>query len=72
MYIQYLPISSGALVFLLVWFLFLLIWSIPICLIEYGIGRYTKKSVIESFAKMIGPSYRWMGVFISLETLAVG
>lgn len=65
-------IITGALVFLLVWFLFLLTWSIPICLIEYGIGRYTKKSVIESFAKMIGPSYRWMGAFITIETLAVG
>jgi NSS family neurotransmitter:Na+ symporter len=64
--------EGGALVFIIVWCLFLFLWSIPICLIEYGIGRYTKKSVVESFHIMIGPSYRWMGAFITIVTLAIG
>lgn len=58
--------------FLIVWFMFLLLWSIPICLIEYGVGRYTKSSVVESFAKVLGPSYRWMGGFIAVLTLGIG
>lgn len=63
---------TGALVFLMVWFLFLLIWSIPICLIEYGVGRYTRVSTIESFAKLLGPSYRFLGGFIAGTSLFIG
>ena len=47
----------------MVWAFFLWMWSIPILLIEYGIGRYTRKSTVESFNAMIGPSYRFMGGF---------
>ena len=56
-------LSLGALTFLMVWAFFLWMWSIPILLIEYGIGRYTRKSTVESFNAMIGPSYRFMGGF---------
>lgn len=62
----------GALVFLMVWFLFLLIWSIPLNLIQYGVGRYTKVCAVESFAKLIGPSYRWLGGFIVGTNLLIG
>lgn len=55
--------SAGALSFLLVWFAFLWLWSIPVILIEYGIGRYTHKAVIESWGTLIGPSYRFLGGF---------
>ena len=65
-------VSLGALVFLIVWFMFLCFWSIPVCLIEYGVGRYTRKSVVESFYELIGPGYRWMGAFIGIVTLAIG
>ena len=61
----------GALVFLIVWVLFLALWSIPVILIGYGVGRYTKKSVVESFAKLIGPSYRWMGGFIFVLSVGI-
>ena len=56
-------LSAGALVFLIVWFMFLWLWSIPIIIIEYGVGRFTKKAPIEAFAKLLGPSYRFMGAF---------
>ena len=61
--IKMLLFSSGALVFLIVWFCFLWLWSMPIILIEYGIGRFTKKSTVESFNKLLGPSYRFLGGF---------
>ena len=64
--------KSGALVFLIVWFGFLWVWSIPIILIEYGVGRFTRKAAVESFAKLLGPSYRWMGAFLAAVTLGIG
>ena len=62
---HYITTILGALVFLIVWVLFLFLWSIPICLIEYGVGRYTGRSTVESYAKLIGPSYRWFGGFMT-------
>ena len=63
---------TGALVFLVIWFGFLWLWSIPIILIEYGVGRFTKKAGVESFRKLIGPSYRWMGAFLAVVNLGIG
>ncbi len=63
---------TGALVFILVWLLFLFIWSIPLNLIQYGVGRYTKLCTVESFARLIGPSYRWLGGFIVGVNLFIG
>ena len=62
----------GALVFILVWLLFLFIWSIPLNLIQYGVGRYTKVCTVESFDRLIGPSYRWLGGFIVGVNLLIG
>lgn len=62
----------GALAFLIVWFAFLWLWSIPIILIENGIGRFTKKSTVESFNKLLGPSYRFMGGFQAFAALSIG
>lgn len=63
---------TGALAFLLVWFMFLWVWSIPIILIEYGVGRFTKKSTIESYSKLIGPSYRFIGGFQAFVGFCLG
>jgi SNF family Na+-dependent transporter len=55
--------EGGALAFLLVWFAFLWLWSIPVVLIEYGVGRYTHKAPIESWGQLLGPTYRFLGGF---------
>ena len=65
-------IYTGALAFLIAWFLFLWLWSIPIILIEKGVGRYTGKAPVEAFNKMLGPSYRWMGAFLTTKSLFIG
>lgn len=57
--------------FIILWLLFLLIWSIPILLAEFSIGKRFRKSVIGSFAEFAGKKYAWMGFFISLCTLGI-
>ena len=44
----------------------------PIILIEYGIGRFTKKSTVESYHKLIGPAYRFLGGFQAMVAFALG
>ncbi|MEM7655720.1 MAG: sodium-dependent transporter, partial [Bacteroidota bacterium] len=57
--------------FLLLWIVFLLVWSIPILLAEFSIGKACKQGVIGSFARVAGKRYTWMGWFITLCTLGI-
>ncbi|MDW7694783.1 sodium-dependent transporter [Flammeovirgaceae bacterium SG7u.111] len=57
--------------FIILWTVFLLVWSIPILMAEFAIGKQFKKAVVGSFAGMTGKKYTWMGVFITLCTLGI-
>ena len=57
--------------FLIPWFIFLFLWSIPLIMIEFSLGRHTRKGVIASFATIMGPRYTWMGGFVAFCTMAI-
>jgi len=57
--------------FILLWILFLFIWSIPLLLSEFAIGKKFKSGVIGSFAQFAGKRYTWMGFFITICTLGI-
>lgn len=57
--------------FLIPWFIFLFLWSIPLILIEFSIGRHTRKGVVGSFATLLTPRFTWMGGFVALCTMAI-
>ena len=57
--------------FILLWILFLFIWSIPLLLSEFAIGKKYKSGVIGSFAQFAGKKYTWMGLFITVCTLGI-
>nr|XP_039265522.1 uncharacterized sodium-dependent transporter YocR-like [Styela clava] len=63
--------EKGALAFLLVWILFLFTWSIPVLLIEYGTGRFSKSASILSFKKLGGKYTMWCGAFIGFVTMCI-
>ncbi|RUS83463.1 hypothetical protein EGW08_008779 [Elysia chlorotica] len=63
---------GGGLAFLLVWILFLLLWSVPMVTIEYATGRYTRRAVVGSFTQLIGPRAAWCGVWICLVSFLIG
>ena len=46
--------EDGAGAFLIAWIIFLFLFSIPLIIAEYGIGRNGRKGVIGSFIKMVG------------------
>ncbi len=56
--------------FLIPWLLFLFLWSIPLLVVEFSIGRKTQMGVIGSFWK-INKRYTWMGWFIAFCTSAI-
>jgi len=59
-------------VFLMVWFCFLWLWSVPIIILEFAAGRFTRKGGIESMAQLAGPSHRWMGAWVIFVSFAIG
>ncbi|MEX0769338.1 MAG: sodium-dependent transporter [Balneolaceae bacterium] len=63
--------EEGAGAFLVAWLCFLLLFSIPLIIAEYGIGRHGRKGVIGSFIKMVGKRYAWMGSFIGFVATAI-
>lgn len=63
--------DDGAGAFLIAWACFLFLFSIPLIITEYGIGRHGRKGVIGSFIKMVGEKYAWMGTFIGFVATAI-
>ncbi len=63
--------DDGAGAFLIAWVAFLFIWSIPLIIAEYGIGRNGRRGVIGSFIKMAGERFAWMGSFIGFVATAI-
>lgn len=63
--------DEGAGAFLLAWASFLLLWSIPLIIAEYGMGRIARKGVVGSFARIAGPAFAWMGGFVAFVATAI-
>ncbi|MDA1027904.1 MAG: sodium-dependent transporter [Bacteroidetes bacterium] len=63
--------DSGAGAFLVAWFIFLLIWSVPLIIAEYALGRKGRMGVIGTIAKIAGEKYAWMGAFIAFVATAI-
>ncbi len=57
--------------FLILWLVFLIVWSIPLLLAEFSIGKKYKKGVIGSFTSLAGKNFAWGGFFITVCTLAI-
>jgi NSS family neurotransmitter:Na+ symporter len=63
--------SNGGAAFLIPWIIFLILWSIPLLIIEYSLGRGTRMGVIGSFGKIMGHKYSFMGGFVAFCSMAI-
>lgn len=63
--------EEGAGAFLVAWLLFLLIWSIPLIIAEYAIGKAGRKGTIGSFVAVGGTKTAWMGGFVGFVAMAI-
>uniref|UniRef100_A0A5K3F4X3 Transporter n=1 Tax=Mesocestoides corti TaxID=53468 RepID=A0A5K3F4X3_MESCO len=55
--------SEGSAAFLLVWMISLFLWSIPIIIIEFTIGRFTKTGPLLTFGKFLGTKLLGLGTW---------
>ncbi|GAB5521749.1 MAG: sodium-dependent transporter [Rhodothermales bacterium] len=63
--------DDGAGAFLFAWFIFLLIWSLPLIIAEYALGRKGRMGLVGTFAKIAGEKYGWMGAFVGFVATAI-
>lgn len=63
--------EEGAGAFLLAWVVFLFLWSIPLIISEYVLGRKFRSGVIGIFIKGLGKKFAWVGSFVAFVPLAI-
>ncbi len=57
--------------FLIPWLIFLFTWSIPLLVIELGMGKKARLGLVGAFGRLVGRKYSWMGAFVGLVTTAI-
>ena len=55
--------SNGGGSFLVAWLAFLLLWSVPLLILEFAMGKGTRQGAIGAFVKTLGPKFAWMRPF---------
>ena len=63
--------TNGGGSFLVAWAVFLLLWSVPLLILEFGMGKATRSGTIGSFVKTIGPGFAWMGAWVAFVATAI-
>jgi neurotransmitter:Na+ symporter, NSS family len=63
--------EHGGGAFLVCWLVFLLLWSIPLILVEFGAGRLTRTGPVGAFMRLLGPEYAWMGGWVAFVAVAI-
>jgi NSS family neurotransmitter:Na+ symporter len=63
--------SNGGGSFLVAWVVFLLIWSVPLMMVEFAFGKRTRKGTVGAFAELVGGKWAWMGGWVALCATAI-
>ncbi|MCP5051400.1 MAG: sodium-dependent transporter [bacterium] len=63
--------ENGGGAFVLAWAIFLFLWSLPLLIIEFGMGKSSQKGLIGSFKDFVGEEYTWMGSFVAFVSTAI-
>ncbi len=63
--------EDGAGAFLVVWIGFLFLWSIPLIIGEYAVGRKYRNGVVGVFIQAAGKKFAWMGAFMAFVATAI-
>lgn len=63
--------QNGGGSFLIPWIIFLFIWSIPLIILEFTIGKHTRKGPVGAFVQLAGERYAWMGAFVVFVSTAI-
>ncbi|MEX0912280.1 MAG: sodium-dependent transporter [Gemmatimonadota bacterium] len=63
--------ANGGGAFLVAWVCFLLLWSVPLLLVEFSMGKATRTGTVGAFARLIGGRFAWMGAWVAFTATAI-
>lgn len=63
--------QNGGGPFILAWVIFLFLWSLPLLIIEFGMGRGSRKGLVGAFKEFAGEKFSWMGSFVAFVSTAI-
>lgn len=63
--------QNGGGSFLIPWVIFLLLWSVPLIIAEFAIGKYARLGPIGAIGKIAGKNFSWMGAFIVMVATGI-
>ena len=63
--------TQGGGSFLVAWLVFLFLWSIPLLILEFGLGKGARAGPIGAFVRTVGPKFGWMGAWVAWTATAI-
>lgn len=63
--------QNGGGPFILAWAIFLFLWSLPLLIVEFGMGRSSRKGLVGAFKEFAGKKFAWMGSFVAFVATAI-
>ena len=63
--------SNGGGSFLVAWVVFLMAWSVPLLIVEFAMGKGTRRGPVGAFVKTLGPGFAWMGAWVATVAMAI-
>lgn len=63
--------QNGGGSFLIPWVVFLLIWSVPLIIAEFAIGKSARFGPVGAISKTAGKQFGWMGAFVVFVSTAI-
>ncbi|HKK07384.1 MAG TPA: sodium-dependent transporter, partial [Gemmatimonadota bacterium] len=63
--------SNGGGGFLVAWVVFLFLWSVPLILVEFSLGKKARSGPVGAFVKVFGKKRAWMGAWIAFTATAI-
>ena len=63
--------TNGGGSFLVAWVVFLLLWSVPLMIVEFSFGKKSRLGTVGAFTKMAGRRWAWMGAWVAVCATAI-
>lgn len=63
--------ANGGGSFLVAWVVFLILWSVPLLLVEFAMGKATRRGTVGAFATLLGRRFAWMGAWVAWTAVAI-
>ncbi|MFC1556257.1 sodium-dependent transporter [candidate division KSB1 bacterium] len=63
--------ENGGGSFLIPWIIFLFLWSIPLLILEFSLGKGARKGTIGAFGKIMGKKFGWMGAYVGFCAMGI-